>query len=535
MYKVTADGAVLYDPRVEDTAIFSPKITLEDNLAASFNFTVYPNHPSYSTIQRLKTIIEVYDDEHLLFRGRVLNDELGWNNDKHIVCEGELAYFNDSVVRPYTWQGSLNEYLAMLISNHNLQVEPERQFTLRTITVTDPNDYITRASSDYPSTWSEIVAKLINLLGGHLVLEHLDGVTYLDYIEDSLYQTGQKIELGKNLLDLKRTVRGEDIATAIIPLGATVDDGDSETTDSRLTIASVTEEGRDYVFDQNAVDAYGWIFKTVTFDDVTLAENLLDRGTAALAESIQAQASIEISAIDLSLIDKTIDDFRMLEYVEAVSEPHGLHDKFLIKKMEVDLVTPANNKLTLGRDYGVFTGQTSDTQDRVERIEANYVKGVDVVGIKNDVQNVYSSINQSADAIVAQVGQEFVRQNDYDAYVESTNTQLEQTAEAFTFSFNTLAGQIEAVDSEAMGRLNQLSSYIRFENGDIILGEAGNELTLQLQNDRIRFMQSGVEVAYFSDSKMHIQDAEIGEGLKIGVFAFKPRANGNLSFMKVGG
>ena len=75
--------------------------------------------------------------------------------------------------------------------------------------------------------------------------------------------------------------------------------------------------------------------------------------------------------------------------------------------------------------------------------------------------------------------------------------------------------------------------YIRFEDGKILLGEVGNELELQIANDRINFLQDGAEVAYFTNRKLYVTDAQFLHSLQLGSFAFMPRANGNLSFKKV--
>jgi hypothetical protein len=75
--------------------------------------------------------------------------------------------------------------------------------------------------------------------------------------------------------------------------------------------------------------------------------------------------------------------------------------------------------------------------------------------------------------------------------------------------------------------------YIRFEDGNIILGESGNELTLTIENDRITFWDEGSEVAYFSNKKLVVLDGHFLNSLRIGAFEWVPRDNGNLSLIKV--
>lgn len=239
MYRVYCDGALLYHSKLESLKIFNPSLELELNKTGSFVFTVYPDHPQYGRIQKLKSIITVYQGGDLVFRGRVLDDESGFYNEKHITCEGELAFLLDSVQRPYDYTGTIEGYLNLLVDSHNAQVEESKWFTVGKVTVTDPNDYIVRSNIEYVNIWEEMQRKLLDLLGGYIVVRHEGYINYIDYLQDFTLLSPQKITFGENLLDLKRIRKGADIATALIPLGAKLQDGEGKDTDARLTIAEI--------------------------------------------------------------------------------------------------------------------------------------------------------------------------------------------------------------------------------------------------------------------------------------------------------
>ena len=103
MYRIYAGQWLLHDDRLEELKVLNAKLTLEVNKTGSLEFSIYPDHPYYSNIAKLKTIITVYQDDLLLFRGRVLNDEQGFWNEKQVVCEGQLAFLLDSIQRPYDY------------------------------------------------------------------------------------------------------------------------------------------------------------------------------------------------------------------------------------------------------------------------------------------------------------------------------------------------------------------------------------------------------------------------------------------------
>lgn len=125
--------------------------------------------------------------------------------------------------------------------------------------------------------------------------------------------------------------------------------------------------------------------------------------------------------------------------------------------------------------------------------------------------------------------------NAFNEYRELVSTQFKQTADDFTFQFNNITGDITKLNGETNAQFQEIEKYIRFENGNIVLGQTGNQITLRIQNDRILFIQdNNVDnpVAYLSDNKLYITDAEILNSIQLGNFAFKPRQNGSLSFGK---
>lgn len=530
MYQVYCDSFLLYNDQLELYKLFNPKVELALNEIGHFDFTIYNNHPNFDRLQRLKSIVTVYQDDFLLFRGRILNDEQGFHNEKQVSCEGELAFLVDSIQRPYDFNGTPAELFAQYITAHNAQVDADHQFILGNVTVTDPNSYIARSDSEYLNTLESIQKKLLDTLGGYLWIRHeADGI-YIDYLAELDILAPQTVEFGKNLLDLKRATKGEDIATAIIPLGAKEEGGEA-----RLTIASVND-GVDYVFNQEAVDAYGWIFRTQTWDDVTEPANLLTKGNAYLQEQIQMLFSIELSAADLATVDKTVESFHLGTQVRVTTNPHSINQLFLVSKLSIDLLQPASNKLTLGDSIYTLTeqavmGQIS-TENKLLDISSSMEEKLNL-GLLETERKLSAQILETSESITTTLKDEVYLKDETDALLESVSTQVTQTAEDVEIRFTEFSQDIEAVAAGTDAQFEEISKYIRFVDGNIILGEEGNALTLRIENDRISFLDAGMEVAYFSNSKLYVTDAEFLHSLQLGNFAYIPRANGNLSFKKL--
>jgi len=530
MYKVYCDGLLLYHSKLESLKIFKPSIELEVNKTGSFEFTVYPDHPRYDLIKKLKSIITVFQDDFLLFRGRVLDDEIGWHNEKTIFCEGDMAFLLDSVLRPFSFSGTPAEFLAYIIGLHNAQVDATKQFQLGNVTV---EGYIAYDAEDYITTKETIDKALLDALGGYFSTRFEDGVAYVDYLSQINLLAPQTVEFGKNLLDLKRIRKGEDIATVIVPLGAKLKDEEGKDTNKRLTIESVNG-GADFIQDEGAISQFGVIVKSVIFDEIADAAELKLKGQAQLSDSVNQWESIELTAADLATVNKDFTSFHLGTQARVTSSPHGLNQLFLVSKLSINLFEPGANKLTLGKTSVAFTTavkSVSDTQDMIlQTVEKNAQAASETV--YNVEQNLLASIQVAEQNIQSVVAENYYLKEDTDALVSSVSTAIEQTKNSFEIQFNQFSADIEAVATGADAEFEEIRKYIRFVDGQILLGEVGNELELQIANDRISFMQDGAEVAYFSNRKLYVTDAEILHSLQLGNFAFMPRANGNLSFKR---
>jgi hypothetical protein len=143
-----------------------------------------------------------------------------------------------------------------------------------------------------------------------------------------------------------------------------------------------------------------------------------------------------------------------------------------------------------------------------------------------------ADIDQTEQNIQMMVTETVYLKDQTDAIVSEVESKFEQTVSGFEMQFNQFSQDIDAVAAGADAEFEEIRKYIRFVDGKILLGEVGNELELEIANDRISFLQDGAEVAYFSNRKLYVTDTEILHSLQLGSFAFMPRANGNLSFKK---
>lgn len=559
-----------YETLKADEKIPSGTIQEEINAISSFSFVVYPNNPCYDRLQPFTTAVEIFNHNRGRheFKGRVLAVSPQMEGDgtisKNVVCENRMGYLRDSI-QPFTaeraYEGDdnrtgLEEFIDVVLENHNAQVEDYKKIYRGVVTVdpfkTSDNVY---KGLNYEKTYDALKGKLVDSFGGEMdIREGEDGKLYFDYVEKFGQTRATTLELAKNIESESRNVDPSKIITRLIPLGAkltvTSTEGDrEETTESeeRLTIGSVNG-GVTYVKDTTAEALYGVIYGVQTFDDVTDPNNLKAKGEAFLVANNTLEVSDTISALDLSLIGKDIDDFKLYDSYPTSNSLLGVNAVLRIVKKTTNVVEAYASSFTLGNT----SKRMSDTLVDYEGILSDLIGTSSSIKteIKNSSSGVYSYIEKTTaeiykdtDSIVAEATRETVTQEEYNKFSELVRNILEIDPDGTTMIFNTISQAITEVDGKQQTNYESILKYIRYEDGNIILGEDGNAVTLTLENDRISFKLNGVEAAYIAveedtgENKLYIGNAEIKAGgtLQLGNFAFVPRSDGSLSFLKVGG
>ena len=332
-------------------------------------------------------------------------------------------------------------------------------------------------------------------------------------------------------------------ATCILPLGAK-----NEDTGERLTIVNLPDTEtddvckiRDTVYSKEAVARYGRICKVVSYDDITIAENLLNRAEADLAAARKLPSTVTITAADLSAAGHDVNTFRLGTTVsledEVHSTAHDLQPAYLVRNLHIKPFQPGQTTLTLGSTTYSYTEQNrQNQQEQIKKVENNVIDRQQQA-LKELEQRTQSEILQSADEIRAYVSSGYYTKDDTEAMVSQLSTEISQTAEGIDIRFTQVNKDITAVQQGADAQFSAIQSYVRLVDGNIIVGIEGNPITLKVENDRIGIYNNGAVVTYWALSDMISPSklmVPLGGQLQLGNFAFIPRSNGGLSFNWVG-
>ena len=534
MLQLYADGKLIYDSRMKSIALLGLRAQLGLNKGGAATIVLPPNHSAYNSFTSYRTVVEIYRDKVLRFRGRALYPTDDFMLNRTITCEGERCFLRDGIHRPYQYTDTPQNIFKTVIGLYNAQVEAFKQFVVGTISGISTDAIV--LESEEAETFSATVDKLVELCGGYIVFTTNDaGQRVINWYENVNYSNSQTIEFGKNLVDFSRTTANSDLATVIIPYGAKVEV--EEGVEARVTIESVNG-GLDFIQDDEAVALRGIIAKAVYWDEITTPEALLSKAQQYLNNSKNLIASLELTAIDLSLIDKSIDSFMVGDAIKVISKPHGIDEMlYQLTEQDIDFLHPQNDRIILGKTIASLTGtdvasarKNEDTLKRLTRsVRSDYTVNTAAI-IESVKQEVSSLIQQSSDSIMLEVMEQYATQDQVKAAITTTMTQL---ADSFEFLFTELRTYVDSNDADAREQFSEIKKYIRFVDGNIVLGDNSNTLTLRIENGKIVFLDDGGEVAYFTDKQLTVTHAKFLNSMRIGDFAFLPRTNGNLSLVKL--
>ena len=391
-YKVYLNNYnLIFDTSVQDDEILftSAVVDVTATGAGSFNFTIPKTHTHYGQFKRLVDYIDVYRDSELIWSGRVFSITDLKDGQQAISCEGLLSILADSVYIPDTFDGKLRNLVNHILTVHNSQVGGDKAVWLRNFTIENSDVY--RAYQDYETTISRIT-DLHDTFGGYFrVLKDVDpskdgtvdvgiidigyvdmGVQsiYLDWLDQFTEPCDQKVELESNLLEIKKVLDSSELATVILPLGAKDEEG------NRLTIESVNAGSKFVIAEDADIQEYGYIVKSMIWDDVTVASNLKTKALTYLQACLTPKTEITLSAVDLADAGYDIESFRVGQMITVKAPQIGDDaEQFACLQQRLNLLQPTQNKLHLGEiRTGYVQSQSGNTSEEimmevVQRIE----------------------------------------------------------------------------------------------------------------------------------------------------------------------
>lgn len=402
----------IYQPGNAEALVLSPKLTREVSKGGSLTFTMTREHPQYEMLQKMSTVVAVHQDGKEIWRGRILNHEADWYNNRAVYCEGALSYFNDSCVTPFNYDGTLKQFLQHLIDAHNAQVgQKMKQFELGTVTAAlgdlvvhfgDADEY--GVGEDYGKIWDIIDKMVLKTFGGYAYCSYnsktgLNVLNYCDQQYEAKRQTAQDIAYGVNLLDLTEKTDTNSLYTRIYPVGNKhtvkktawyyklawwkdqshnydkdheerwgIMDTDATTVKKYLPAGFSCNLAEGWIQNDAAVTKFGIVTRTVDLD-ADSSNDLFAAGVQALQQNSLMVTSYTIRAVDLVDAGYSTERLTFACYAHILSQPHSVDAIMLCSKLVEPLDHPEKKEYTFGMTRRTLTDRQVENLGRTNLLD----------------------------------------------------------------------------------------------------------------------------------------------------------------------
>lgn len=280
-----------------------------------------------------KQIITMQDGGETVFRGRVLTAVRKTVGEMQLVCEGDLAFFNDSMTKGNARTGTPAALMQSLLADHNANVAEWQRLSAGTFSGLT-NQITIKGDIDDEVPIMELVGQIAEQVDLYL---NPPLMLYTSNAAVNLAGTRwnqQGIQFGENLISFKRESRYYETVTRIYAYGE-----DSE--GNRITLDSLL--GVPYVESETAIARFGIISKCMNFDAET-AEELAAKARSRLRE--YNTETITIEALDLHWKNNAVPRFRP-GFVTIDSMPDQFHDTLLLREVTQDWLNPGKNQIKI--------------------------------------------------------------------------------------------------------------------------------------------------------------------------------------------
>lgn len=141
---------------------------------------------------------------------------------------------------------------------------------------------------------------------------------------------------------------------------------------------------------------------------------------------------------------------------------------------------------------------------------------------------VAESVKTVTDTTNAKIDDRLAQAKDYTDSVHQEitteySTKLEETSKGFNMSVNSLTDRITEQGNEVNSYREQLQTYFGFSEEGLEIGKKVNgekqQYSINIDNERMGFLQDGSEVAFIQYNKLHINAVEAMDRLSVGAAA----------------
>lgn len=192
--------------------------------------------------------------------------------------------------------------------------------------------------------------------------------------------------------------------------------------------------------------------------------------------------------------------------------------------------TPADleQKWQFGKRFAEIMGIALDAQKTISVVESS---------LHYEILEQVTSITRDVEQIILAAMGSYVETTEFDELKANLSSELSIMASTIAMNFEASTELTNAVDGELQTVQEHLEQHFEFSVDGLLIKAGENSMGLRLKNNLIQFEENGTVFGSWNGVDFYTGNiiVKVEERAQFGDFAFVPRSNGSLDFLKVGG
>ena len=180
------------------------------------------------------------------------------------------------------------------------------------------------------------------------------------------------------------------------------------------------------------------------------------------------------------------------------------------------------------QSFAELMGVSKDTRQNVDRVESE---------LRSDMEVQVTSITRDTERIIMAALESYAETEDLDSFKQTVETELAVMAGKLSINFEEMTTQVTDINGDLQTVIENLQKHFDFSVDGLTIKAGEHEVKLVLDNDVVYFELNGQRKTTLDKDSLKTGNihVDLNERAQFGNFAFVPRSNGSLDFLKVGG
>lgn len=176
-----------------------------------------------------------------------------------------------------------------------------------------------------------------------------------------------------------------------------------------------------------------------------------------------------------------------------------------------------------------------DINNKVADCEVAIEQNRSSIEIRATKNEVLDAVAKASNDLENTISDEYVNKGNYATDKDATSKRIDGVEKQAESNTKAISDSTKSADDKISNLSKTLSKYFTFDTNGLTIGSGENSLKLVLDNKEIGFFKNNQKIAWWDGNYLHTGNIEVAtnERAQFGNFAFIPRSDGSLMFLKV--